>query len=172
MKEKLVDAIDFCRKQGIAVIYTAHVHRSGGCDMGRFADIYPAIANREALIDETPGAEIYAPFAPRDDELVIKKHRYSAFFETDLDLILRGMGIDTVVISGVTTENCCHATARDAMFRNYRVLFLSDGTATYDYPDEGVGGMSAADIHQAMLVVLKGSTTDVATIDEFMSRCP
>jgi nicotinamidase-related amidase len=58
-------------------------------------------------------------------EHVIKKHRYSGFFGTDLDIILREWGIDTVIISGTTTENCCHATARDAMFRNYRVVFLS-----------------------------------------------
>ena len=69
-------------------------------------------------------------------EHIIKKHRYSGFFGTDLDIILREWGIDTVIISGTTTENCCHATARDAMFRNYRVVFLSDVTATYDYPDQ------------------------------------
>ena len=57
-----------------------------------------------------------------------KKHRYSAFFGTDLDIILREWGVDTVIILGTTTENCCHATGRDAMFRNYRVVFLSDAT--------------------------------------------
>jgi hypothetical protein len=76
---------------------------------------------------------------------VIKKHRYSGFFATDLDLILREWGIDTVVISGTTTENCCHATARDAMFYNYKVAFLSDATGTFDYPDVGQGALSADD---------------------------
>ena len=83
--------------------------------------------------------DIYPELAPAPGEHVIKKHRYSGFFGTDLDIILREWGVDTVIISGTTTENCCHATARDAMFRNYRVVFLSDATATYDYPDRGFG---------------------------------
>ena len=117
--------------------------------MGLFDDLHPPIANRDALVDGTPGVDIYPDLAPAPGEHVIKKHRYSGFFGTDLDIILREWGIDTVIISGTTTENCCHATARDAMFRNYRVVFLSDATATYDYPDRGFGPMPNADVHHA-----------------------
>ena len=95
---------------------------------------------------------------------MIKKHRYSGFFGTDLDIILREWGIDTVIISGTTTENCCHATARDAMFRNYRVVFLSDATATYDYPDRGFGPMPNGDVHHATLVILAASTAHVMSV--------
>jgi nicotinamidase-related amidase len=101
---------------------------------------------------------------------VIKKHRYSGFFATDMDLILREWGVDTVVISGTTTENCCHATARDAMFRNYRVVFLSDATATYDYPDRGFGSMAAAEVHHAALVVLAASTAHIMSVDDMKTR--
>jgi ureidoacrylate peracid hydrolase len=45
------------------------------------------------------------------------------------------VGGETVIIAGTTTEHCCHTTARDAMFRNYRVVFLADATATDDDPD-------------------------------------
>ena len=136
----------------IRAIYTAHVHRHDGSDMGLFAEIHPPIAKRDALVDGTLGVNIYPELAPAPGEHVIKKHRYSAFFGTDLDIILRGAVTDTVIISGTTTENCCHATARDAMFRNYRVVFLSDATATYDYPDRGFGPMANADVHHATLV--------------------
>jgi biuret amidohydrolase len=101
---------------------------------------------------------------------VIKKHRYSAFFGTDLDIILREWAVDTVIISGTTTENCCHATARDAMFRNYRVVFLSDATATFDYPDCGFGSMSSADIHHATLVILAMSTAHVMPVADMAAR--
>ncbi|HXG21683.1 MAG TPA: isochorismatase family protein [Methylomirabilota bacterium] len=70
----------------------------------------------------------------------------------------------------VTTENCCHATARDALFRDYKVVFLSDATATFDYPDVGQGGMSAAEVHRATLVILSVSTAHVMTTEEFMAR--
>jgi ureidoacrylate peracid hydrolase len=133
--------------------------------MGLFDDLHAPIANRDALVDGTSGVEIYADLAPAPGEHVIKKHRYSGFFGTDLDIILREWGIDTVIIAGTTTENCCHATARDAMFRNYRVIFLSDATATYDYPDRGFGSMPAAEVHHATLVVLAASTGHVMSLE-------
>ncbi len=151
---KLSRVMKMCRDAGIRVIYTTHAHRRDGCDMGLFDDLHPPIANRDALVDGTSGVEIYPDLAPMPGEHVIKKHRYSGFFGTDLDIILREWGTDTVIISGTTTENCCHATARDAMFLNYRVLFLSDATATYDYPDCGFGPMANADVHHATLVIL------------------
>lgn len=170
MVPELAAALNACRDAGIRVIFTAHVHRRDGCDMGLFDDLHPPIANRDALVDGTPGVDIYPELAPRPGEHVIKKHRYSAFFGTDLDIILREWGLDTVIISGTTTENCCHATARDAMFRNYRVVFLSDATATYDYPDRGFGPMSNADVHHATLVILAASTAHVMSCEELRAR--
>jgi biuret amidohydrolase len=163
-------ALAFCREVGIRVIYTTHVHRRDGCDMGLFDDLWPPIATRAGLVDGEPGIEIYPEVAPRDDDVVIKKHRYSGFYGTDLEIILRGLGVDTVIITGVTTENCCHATARDAMFRDYKVVFLSDATGTFDYPDVGQGGMSADEVHRATLIILSVSTAHVMTTEQFMAR--
>jgi nicotinamidase-related amidase len=163
-------ALEFCRSIGIPIIYTAHVHRSDGCDMGLFDDTYSAIAGRRALIDGEPGIEIYPDVAPESGEIVIKKHRYSAFYGTDLEIVLRGLGVDTVVVTGVTSENCCHATARDAMFRDFKVVFLSDANATHDYPDCGQGSLSAEELHRSVLIVLAFSTADVMTTQEFIAR--
>src|ERR1700727_2765838 len=69
---KLAKALTICRDAGIRVIYTAHVHRRDGCDMGLFADIHPPIANRDALVDGTPGVDIYPELAPAPDEHGIK----------------------------------------------------------------------------------------------------
>jgi ureidoacrylate peracid hydrolase len=167
---KIAEALRICRDAGIKIIYTAHVHRRDGCDMGLFDDLHPPIANRDALVDGTPGVEVYPDLAPAPGEHVIKKHRYSGFFGTDLDIILREWGVDTVIISGTTTENCCHATARDAMFRNYRVVFLSDATATYDYPERGFCVMPAAEVHHATIVILAASTAHVMSVDDMRSR--
>lgn len=170
MLPKLKALIGFCRARGIAVIYTTHAHRPDGSDKGRFADIYPAIADGRGLVDGSPGIEIYAEIAPEPGEVIIKKHRYSAFFGTDLDIILRGLNTDTVIVTGVTTENCCHATARDAMFRDYRVAFLSDCTATFAYPDLGYGALSADELHRSSLIALAFSTAHVMTADECMAK--
>jgi nicotinamidase-related amidase len=170
MVPQLAKALKFCREVGIRVIYTTHAHRRDGCDMGLFDDLWPPIASRAGLMDGTPGIEIYPELAPGPGEHVIKKHRYSGFYGTDLDIILREWGVDTVIVSGTTTENCCHATARDAMFRNYRVVFLSDATGTFDYPDVGFGAMSADQVHKATLAILSVSTAHVMPVQEMIKR--
>jgi nicotinamidase-related amidase len=169
MVPRLVEALQLCRSAGIKVIYTTHAHRRDGSDMGLFA-MHQPIAARTVTVDGTWGIEIYPEVAPAAGEHVIKKHRYSGFFGTDLDIILRGWGVDTVIISGTTTENCCHATARDAMFHNYRVVFLSDATATYDYPDRGYGPMPNEQVHHATLVILADSTAHVMSVAEMARR--
>jgi ureidoacrylate peracid hydrolase len=166
-------AITFCRQNEIRIVYTTHVHRHGGTDLGLFAISSPKIASGAILADGSPGAEIHPAIAPLPGEIVIKKHRYSAFYGTDLEIVLRGLGVDTVVIAGVTTENCCHATARDAFFRDYKVVFLSDATGAPDYLDVGQGGMSGAEVHQAALVVvvvLSNSTADILSTGDFLAR--
>lgn len=167
---RLSKLLGHARTTGMTVLYTTHAHRANGCDMGPFAEIYPPIANRVGLIDDTPGIEIYSKVAPQGDEVVIKKHRYSAFFGTDLDIILRSKGIKTVVVTGVTTENCCHATARDAMFHCYKVAFISDATGTYDYPDAGFGPIPAQEVHRVTLGILAVSTAHVMTTDEMIAK--
>jgi biuret amidohydrolase len=166
----LAKLLTHARATGMTVIYTTHAHRSNGCDMGLFAEIYPPIRDRAGLVDDTQGIEIYPDVAPKLDEVVIKKHRYSAFFGTDLDIILRTKGITTVAVTGVTTENCCHATARDAMFNGYRVAFISDATGTYDYPDAGFGPIPAQEVHRVTLGVLAVSTAHVMTTDEMIQK--
>src|SRR4051812_19963317 len=169
MVPTLQRALTCCRERGIPVIYTAHVFRPGGFDRGLLAHA-PAIGRGEALVEGSAGAAIFPEIAPRDDEIVIAKHRFSAFYGTDLEIILRGLGVTTVVITGVTTENCCHATARDAFFRDFQVVFLADATGTVAYPDLGYGSMSADEVHRATLVVLARDTADVITTETFIAR--
>jgi nicotinamidase-related amidase len=165
MVPKLAEAPRLCRGRDIKVIYTARVHRRDGCDMELFS-MHPPIASRAALVDDTPGVNIYPELKPLLGEHVIKKHRYSGFFGTDLDIILREWVIYTVIVSGTTTENCCHATAQEAMFRNYRVVFLADATATYDYPDRGFGPMLNAELYLATLIILAASTAHVMSVTD------
>lgn len=77
------------------------------------------------------GADWYAGVAPHDapNEPVLTKHRFSAFWDTPLDLLLRSNGIRTVVLAGVVTSGCVESTARDAFFNDYYVVIAEDAVA-------------------------------------------
>lgn len=77
------------------------------------------------------GADYYEDVRPRPGDAVVTKHRYSAFINTDLDIILRANGIRTVVLTGVSTNCCVESTARDAFMRDYYVVLVEDATASY-----------------------------------------
>jgi ureidoacrylate peracid hydrolase len=79
----------------------------------------------------TPGAEFVGP-QPRGGELVFSKKRYNAFIGTGLDAHLRGEGIDTLVVAGLTTECCIDSSVREAFERDYHVFVVEDATACYE----------------------------------------
>ena len=83
-----------------------------------------------------PGAEIYEPVKPTADDIVVKKFRYSGFYGTQLENLLRAMGRDTVAITGVATNVCCDSTARDGAMRDFKVLFLSDCNASFSQAEQ------------------------------------
>jgi nicotinamidase-related amidase len=79
-----------------------------------------------------PGREFIAELTPRDGELVVAKWRSSGFWGTNLDLLLRSNGIESLVIAGCTTEGCVESTARDALFNDYYVVIVDDCVASDD----------------------------------------
>lgn len=161
--------LDNCRELGMSVLYTSHAYRKDQSDMGKGALFCDAAVNATAMVEHTPGIEIYPEIAPKEGDVVITKRCYSGFFATEMDLVLRKKKIDTVVITGVCTEACCFSTARDALFNGYDVAFLSDLTGTIDFPDLGQGAYTAQQIHQTMLAVIAMTTAHVMTSDELLS---
>jgi ureidoacrylate peracid hydrolase len=80
-------------------------------------------------IEGTPGARVVDALAPRADDLTVRKPRYSGFFGTDLDLVLRDMHVEHVVVMGVVTNICVRSTVHDAFFHGYRVVVPEDTVA-------------------------------------------
>jgi nicotinamidase-related amidase len=83
-------------------------------------------------VDGSEGQRFVPGLEPQDGELVVKKYRSSAFWGTNLALLLRSNGIKSVVVSGCTTEGCVESTARDAMFSDYYVVLATDAVASDD----------------------------------------
>jgi isochorismate hydrolase len=117
--------IDACRSAGVKILFTRHGHRDPKTDGGMLAHWWG-----DLIAYGTQEWELIETLIPRPEETIIDKVRYSAFHGTDLDQWLLDDGIEDLIITGVLTNCCCETTARDAFVRDYRVFFVSDGTAT------------------------------------------
>ncbi|HJV43369.1 cysteine hydrolase [Caulobacter sp.] len=109
------------------------------------------------------GAAFVGPL-PRPGDLVIRKTRYSAFWSTDLDARLKALGVDTLVLAGLTTECCVDGTARDAFNLDYQVFVAADACAAYE-PDLHAGALKMLDLNTALLI-------DTASVVDAWSRQP
>src|SRR5262245_43411026 len=87
----------------------------------RFASLRPG----------TKGHELWADLDVKAEDLIVQKTRFSAFIQgaSNLEVVLRSKGIDTVIITGTVTNVCCESTARDAMMRNFRTIMVTDANA-------------------------------------------
>jgi isochorismate hydrolase len=119
------NVINFCRQKNIPVIFTQHGHTDAPSDVGVLGEWWG-----EVILHGTMNWKFISEIEIDSKDTVLQKKRYSAFYETDLEKILRAKGIQDLIISGVMTNLCCETTARDAFMRDYRVFFLIDGTAT------------------------------------------
>ncbi len=142
--------LETCRELDIPVIHVSHVFRKDGRDRGYMYDFWPVL--QEGVLEEgAEGTEIYPDIAPIDGESIIHKHRYSAWFGTDLDIIVRNLGVDTLIICGTTTDRCTGLSAYEAFMRDLKVIFPEDANATFQ--DEVHDGMIISlDMGGAMIV--------------------
>jgi len=125
--ENLRRMIEAFRGAGRPVIFTRHVHHPDSLDSGIMEWWWEG-----KCLEGSPESEIHPNLAPLSGEKVVFKHRYSAFYNTDLETVLRCLKVEDLVVSGIMTNLCCESTARDAYFRDYRVFFPADGTGTID----------------------------------------
>jgi nicotinamidase-related amidase len=144
--------IDAFREVGRPVIYTRHVHSSNGYDAGLIGEWWS-----DMIVDGTPESEIIDELKPMDGDPVVKKHRYSAFYNTDLETILRCTGVKDLVITGVMTNLCCETTARDAFLRDFHVFFPAD-----------CNGAATEEMHIATLMNLAWGFAYICTAEELL----
>jgi len=106
------------RKKEIPVIYVSDAHLPS---VDNELELWPPHA-----IIGTRGAEIIKELKPVEGDYTLRKRRYSAFYETGLDPLLRELGVDAVVLVGLVTNVCIQHTAADAFFRGYQIIVLED----------------------------------------------
>jgi len=126
--------IEHCRSKSVPVIYTVYSQTHKYLDRPKTGKFMPGRYS-ELDIDFSVffvDGQVWHELAPREDEIVIRKSSYGAFYDTPLETILKNLGKDTVIICGTLTNCCCGTTARQAYERSFKVIFGSDVTSTDD----------------------------------------
>lgn len=162
--ERLNRLAAVCRNAGIAVIHTRFVLPADGSDLGLLGETSPP-ARAGILNAGAPSAQLDRQVVTTEGDIILDKPRFGAFFRTNLEEILRSRGIDILIIGGIATNVCCETTAREAMQREFRVFFLSDGTATAD-----MGEVPAAELQRASLGTLGFLFAQVLTVEEMIEK--
>ncbi len=154
MLPRLVALIEAARQAGAKVIFIRTTHDEWTDSPARKS--LPRLRSMPVCRTGTWGTEFYG-VSPGPDDYVITKHRYSAFLGTSLDLVLRSIGTQTLIVTGVSTHTCVDCTARDGFQRDYFTVVPADCTATY-----------SAQVQEATLVNLERHYGHVTTSDEIV----
>jgi len=160
-----------CRGARIPVVWTRHVVRPDGSNTGLLGELVPAVA-AGVINDDAPTAALHPLMDVRPGDMVVGKPRFGSFHGTDLEVILRSRGVDTIILGGINTNVCVDTTAREAAVREFRVLFLSDGTANFDLPDGGLGAASAEELQRTACAVMAFGFAEVIAVQQVLNRIP
>lgn len=120
--ERIKRLVDAARSSDIPIIFFQEVHRRNHVDFGRELDGEEGVHCIEGAID----TELVEDLRPQDGDYLITKRRYSCFFGTDLQILLRGLRADTLILTGELTDVCVHYTFVDAHQHDYYVCVIED----------------------------------------------
>jgi gluconolactonase len=121
-----------CRAAGVPVIHIWYIVEDGAPGLKQNAPLFEGVKSANALVRGTWGAAPADGLEPQPGDHVVEKMRMNGFYETRLDILLRGLGVETLVISGAWTNMSIEHTARHAADAGYRAVVASDGTSTVD----------------------------------------
>jgi ureidoacrylate peracid hydrolase len=161
-------AVEAARRAGIKVVWMKMGFQPDLSDLGAedvpngFLFLHLGVKDGVLTRDQW-GTEIVDELAPEDGEPVIYKPRFSAFYRTDLDELLRSYGAKHLIITGCTTSICVESTIRDAFFRDYHCILLQDCAA------EPMGRKLSRSNHEATVLLVERIFGSVSTSTDFIN---
>jgi nicotinamidase-related amidase len=155
---RLATAIAAARQAGMPVIYVVVTFRAGYPEISRRNKSFGAIAGTGRFSPSDPGVAIPAAVAPADGDVIVTKIRVSAFAGSDLDVVLRAGGIDTLVLAGIATSGVVLSTLRQAADLDYGLVVLEDGCLDAD-----------PEVHRVLMGKVFPRQADVTTIDAWIA---
>jgi ureidoacrylate peracid hydrolase len=145
------------RSRGVPVIWTRHGFRDTR-DAGIFARLRPFF-EKGGLRQGTWGYEVLADCGPASSDWYVEKQRLSAFFATNLEIVLRSLKAETVLICGVLTNQCIAATSKDANFRDFAPIVVREAVGT-----------TLPHLHEAALEMMAVGWSEVRALDETLAE--
>jgi nicotinamidase-related amidase len=147
---KILGVLTLFRERKLPVFHILRVHRKDGSDVeiirqDRFRD-------QPFAVEGTHGAAVVDELSPLPGEYVIPKVRMSAFIGTELDLMLRNLGVTDLVVTGIQTPNCIRTTVFDAIAYNYPVVLVDDAVGAQD---SGIHSANVRDMANIGVRILK-----------------
>jgi gluconolactonase len=119
-----------CRAAGVPVIHVWYIVEPGATGLKLNAPLFEGVKAADALVRGSWGAAPADGLEPQEGDHIVEKMRMNGFFQTRLDVLLRGLGVDTIAITGAWTNMSIEHTARHGADAGYRVWVASDGTST------------------------------------------
>jgi gluconolactonase len=119
-----------CRTAGVPVIHVWYIVEEGSAGLRQNAPLFQGVKEANALVRGSWGAAPAEGLEPQDGDHVVEKMRMNGFYETRLDILLRGLGADQLIITGAWTNMSIEHTARHGADAGYEVVVASDGTST------------------------------------------
>jgi gluconolactonase len=126
----VADLAAACRSAGVPVIHIWYIVEKGAAGLRQNAPLFQGVKEADALVRGSWGAAPAEGLEPQDGDHVVEKMRMNGFYETRLDILLRGLGADTLLITGAWTNMSIEHTARHGADAGYNVVVASDGTST------------------------------------------
>jgi nicotinamidase-related amidase len=123
--------LDAARAARVPIVHLRFVLRRDLADLGEIGRLYPPLRELGHCAEGSWDAQFYPGMEPAPGEYVVDKNRFSGFFGTSLDTLLRCLHVGTVVVTGVATNVCVESTVRDAFARDYRVVVPREATGSY-----------------------------------------
>ena len=159
--DRLSVAVTAARAAGIRVIYVTIGFRPGHPEISASNKTFAAAAAGGGFIEGSPGTEIHPAVAPGPDDLRVTKRRVSAFTGSDLDVVLRGLGAGTLVLTGIATSGVVLSTLRQAADLDYRLVVLADACLDRD-----------PEVHRVLTEKVFPRQADVLTVAEWTAQLP
>ncbi|HET6810166.1 MAG TPA: isochorismatase family cysteine hydrolase [Acidimicrobiales bacterium] len=150
-------AIDAARAAGMPVIYVRVAFREGAPEVSPNNRAFSALAGASGFGDADPATQVHAAVAPEPADVVVVKKRVSAFAGSDLDVVLRSLAVDSLVLSGIATSGVVLSTLRQAADLDYRLTVLRDACADGD-----------PEVHRVLMDKVFPRQAAVVTVDEWI----